>query len=160
MQILKSAVLYFAVVFGAGFVLGPIRILWAVPRFGARMAELMEMPLMLVVIVVSARSIVRRLALPSVLSRLGMGGVALVLLLGAEFALMLPIRGLSIRAYVASLDPVSGPVYFVMVGAFALMPLVVARRRAAPSHAPAIEETRRRVSAEAAPPRSTWGDRA
>jgi hypothetical protein len=34
MQILKAGVLYFALVFGAGFVLGPIRILWAVPRLG------------------------------------------------------------------------------------------------------------------------------
>ncbi len=40
MQILKPGVLYFAVVFGVGFVLGPIRILWVVPRLGARMAEL------------------------------------------------------------------------------------------------------------------------
>lgn len=32
MQILKAAVLYFAVVFGAGFVLGAICILWVAPR--------------------------------------------------------------------------------------------------------------------------------
>jgi len=29
MQILKAGILYFALVFGAGFVLGSIRILWA-----------------------------------------------------------------------------------------------------------------------------------
>jgi len=55
MQTLRAGVLYFAVVFGAGFILGPIRLLWAVPRFGPRIAELMEMPIMLVVIVVAAR---------------------------------------------------------------------------------------------------------
>jgi hypothetical protein len=37
-------------VFGTGFVLGPIRVLWAVPRLGERVAELMEAPLMLVAI--------------------------------------------------------------------------------------------------------------
>jgi hypothetical protein len=42
MQIPKGGVLYFVVIFGAGFVLGPIRILRAVPRFGTRMAELTE----------------------------------------------------------------------------------------------------------------------
>jgi hypothetical protein len=32
MQILKAGSLYFALVFGAGFVLGPIRMLWVIPR--------------------------------------------------------------------------------------------------------------------------------
>ena len=32
MQIVKAAVLYFALVFGAGFMLGTIRTLWVVPR--------------------------------------------------------------------------------------------------------------------------------
>jgi hypothetical protein len=36
MQVLKAGVLYFVLVFGAGFVVGPIRILWVVPRFGTR----------------------------------------------------------------------------------------------------------------------------
>ena len=52
MQILKAGALYFALVFGAGFVLGPIRILWVVPHFGTRLAELMETPIMFVVIIV------------------------------------------------------------------------------------------------------------
>jgi len=41
MRILKAALAYFALVFGAGFMLGPIRILWVAPRLGERMAELM-----------------------------------------------------------------------------------------------------------------------
>ena len=129
MQILKASVLYFALVFGAGFVLGPIRILWVVPRFGTRMAELMETPIMFVVSIVAARWIVRRLAVPSTPSRrLGMGCVALGLLLVAEFTLVLWLRGLSISEYLASRDPVSGTVYYVMLGVFAIMPLLVARR--------------------------------
>ena len=129
MQILKAGVLYFVLVFGAGFVLGPIRILWAVPRFGTRMAELMETPIMFVVNIVAARWIVRRLALSSTASiRLGMGCVALGLLLVAEFTLVLWLRGLSISEYLANRDPVSGMVYYVMLGVFAIMPLLVARR--------------------------------
>jgi type IV secretory pathway TrbD component len=57
-----------------------------------------------------------------------MGGVALGLLLAAEFTLVLWLRGLSIDEYVASRDPVSATVYYVMLGVFALMPLFVARR--------------------------------
>jgi hypothetical protein len=129
MQILKAGVLYFALVFGAGFVLGPIRILWAAPRFGTKMAELMETPILFAVTRVAAWWIVRRLAVPLTLSRrLGMGCIALGLLLVAEFTLVLWLRGLSIREYLASQDPVSGTVYYVMLGVFALMPLLVARR--------------------------------
>jgi len=62
MPILKAGGLYFALVFGAGFVLGTIRTLWVVPRVGTRMAELMEAPIMLVVTVVAARWTVLRLA--------------------------------------------------------------------------------------------------
>jgi len=129
MRIMKAAVQYFILVFGAGFVLGPIRIMWIVPRFGTRIAELMETPIMFLVIIVAARWIARRLAVPYTLSiRLGMGCVALGLLLVAEFTLVLWIRGLSISEYLASRDPVSGTVYYVMLCVFAIMPLLVARR--------------------------------
>ena len=124
---LKAGLLYFAVVFGAGFLLGPIRLLWAVPRFGVRIAELLEMPVMLVVVIVAARTIVRRLAVPLALaSRLGMGAVALALLVGAELALALSLRGLSPREYIVQQDPVSGVVFLAVLGAFTLMPLLVA----------------------------------
>ena len=130
--VVKAGGLYFALVFGAGFLLGPLRILWAVPRFGVRTAELMEAPIMLVVILVAARWIVRRLTLPPTpLIRLGVGCLALVLLLVAEFTLVLWLRGLSIREYLASRDPVSGTVYYVSLGLLAVMPLLVARTESA-----------------------------
>ncbi len=129
MQILKSGVLYFALVFGAGFVLGVPRIMWVVPRFGARIAELMETPIMLVVTILAARWTVRRLAVPpKPSSRLGMGCVGLGLMLVAEFTLVLWLRGLSISEYLASRDPVSGTVYYVMLGVFCIMPLLVSPR--------------------------------
>jgi hypothetical protein len=49
LRILKAATVYFVLVFGAGFVLSPIRILFIFPRFGVRIAELMEAPIMLLV---------------------------------------------------------------------------------------------------------------
>ena len=124
---MKASLLYFALVFGAGFVLGPVRLLWAVPRFGVRTAELMEMPIMLVVTIVAARWVIRRLGVPpTVRSRLGMGCTALGLLLLAEFGLVLRLRGLSIQEYLASRDPVSGTAYYAMLGVVAIMPLVMA----------------------------------
>ena len=129
MQILKAGLAYFAMVFGAGFVLGPIRQLWLVPRVGARAAELMEMPVMLLVIIGSARWITRRFALPAAgLARLAVGSLALGLLLIAEFSLVVWLRGLTLAEYFATRDPVSGTVYYLMLGVFAIMPLLPGRR--------------------------------
>lgn len=129
MKVLKAGTLYFVLVFGAGFVLGPIRILWLVPQVGTRLAELMEMPVMLVVIVSAARWITRRLAVPAAPSaRLGMGLLALALLLAAELTLVLWLQDRSVGDYLANRDPVSGAVYAAMLGVFAAVPLFVGRK--------------------------------
>jgi hypothetical protein len=123
-RVLKAGALYFAIVFGAGFAMGPVRLLWLVPRFGVRRAELMEMPVMLLVMLAAAPWIVRRFAVPStVASRLAMGAVALGLLLAAEFTLVLWLRHLAIPANGNSRDPVSGTVYYLMLALFAVLPL-------------------------------------
>ena len=129
MQSLKGGVLYFAIVFGTGFLLGPIRILWVVPRVGARTAELLEAPIMLVISIAAARWIVRRLAVPRGLSsRLAMGLTALAFMLVAEFSLVLRLRGLSIREYMATRDPVSGTVYYLTLAVFAILPALIGHR--------------------------------
>jgi hypothetical protein len=111
MRTVEAGVLYFCSGVWAGFVLGTVRTLWIVPRVGTRTAELMETPIMLVVTILVARWIVLRLAVPPTPSaRLGMGCIALLLLLVAEFGLMLRLRRLTIRDYLASRDPVSGTV--------------------------------------------------
>ena len=56
---LEAGVLYFAVVFAAGFVLGTIRTLWVVPRLGVRTAELIEAPIMFGISILAARWVVR-----------------------------------------------------------------------------------------------------
>jgi uncharacterized membrane protein len=131
MRILKAGVFYFALVFGAGFALGTARELWVVPRLGPRMAELSETPIMLAGTILAARWIVRYHAdSATMLQRLGVGLTALALMLAAEFALVLRLRGLSLEEYLASRDPVSGTVYYVMLGVFAIMPMLVLRRAA------------------------------
>jgi len=129
MQVLRAGALYFVLVFGAGFLLGSIRVLWAVPRFGMRTAELMETPIMLAVSTVAARRIARR-AVPRItpFASLRVGVVALGLLLVTEFTLVLWLRGMTIDQYLATRDPVSGTVYFVSLGVFAIMPLLAAQR--------------------------------
>ena len=126
-RLLKFSAIYFALVFGAGFALGPIRVLWLVPRVGERLAELIEAPIMLAVVVFAARWIVRRLG-PDTTPSDGaiVGSAALGLLLGFESGAVLWLRGLNIAEYVASRDPVAGAVYLVLLALFAVMPLVVA----------------------------------
>lgn len=129
MKLVKAGTIYFLLVFGAGFVLGPIRILWAVPRFGARTAELMEFPIMLCVMILAARWVVRRFELSfTASSRLGTGGLALLLLLIAEFAVGVWLRGISLRQYIATRDPVAGTIYYLLLGVFAILPLLVNRK--------------------------------
>lgn len=65
-RVVKAGALYFALVVGAGFVFSPIRILWIVPRFGTRLTELMEMPIMLRVVIIAARWLIRRFAVPPI----------------------------------------------------------------------------------------------
>jgi hypothetical protein len=128
--ILKAGFLYFLVVFGVGFVLGPIRLVWAVPHFGNRIAELIEMPFMLIAIILAARWLAQRLAIPPVLwIRLGTGLVGLCFLLIAEFGAVLYLRGMTIAEYFITRDPVSGAFYYAMLGVFAVMPWLVSRSR-------------------------------
>ena len=127
-RIATAGALYFACVFGAGVVFGSVRVPLVVPRLGVRTAELLEMPLMFCVILLAARWIVRRYALPPAPAvRLGVGVLALVLLLTAESTLALWVQGRTLAQAVAGRDPVSGSVYLAMLVVFATMPLWVGR---------------------------------
>jgi hypothetical protein len=128
-QTLKAAGAYFALVFGAGVVLGAIRVPLLVPRLGERAAELLEMPFTFVVILLSARFITRRYAVPAARSsRLAVGLLALALALAAELLAVLATQQGSLGDYLAARDPVSGSAFLVMLLVYALMPLIIARR--------------------------------
>src|SRR5512132_439914 len=127
-EALGAGALYFGVVFGAGVALGSLRTLLVVPRVGERTAELAEAPVMLVVTVLAARWVVRRRGVPPrPTRRLAAGLVALTLLVIAEALVVVGVRGLTPGQYVASRDPVAGPVYGAMLLVFAVMPVIVRR---------------------------------
>lgn len=129
MQVSRAAATYFGLVFGAGFIFALIRVPFLLPRLGVRYSELLEMPLMFVVIIWSARFVVRRFALgPALGVRLSVGCVALALLILAELAVAYYFQGQSPDDNIATRDAVSGGVYLAMLGLFALMPLLVLRR--------------------------------
>ena len=89
----RAGAAYFALVFGAGFVLGMVRVPFLVPRLGERWAELVEMPIM-----------------------------AAVIFLAAELALAVVLQDRTLAEYIRSRDPVSGSVYLALLLGFAAMP--------------------------------------
>jgi hypothetical protein len=127
-RVLKPAVVYFALVFGAGFVLGTLRVLWVVPRVGIRMAELGESPLMLLASVLAARWINQHFpGGDPPIARLGIGLIALAFLLASEIVLGVALRGGSALEVLLNRDPVSGTVYYALLGVFAVLPWLLAR---------------------------------
>jgi hypothetical protein len=129
MAILKSALVYFVLVFGVGFLLGTLRVVLVVPKVGVRTAELIESPIMIAVTILAARWIVESRPEPAV-AEFAVGILALGFLVIAEITLGFWLRGLSIRGYLTDRDPVSGTVYFLLLGLFAIMPFLFALVRA------------------------------
>jgi len=128
-RVVRAGLLYFALTFGAGFVLGPLRILFLVPRIGPRAAELLELPVMIGISWLAARWVTGRLAVPPrPVPRLAMGAIAGALLLAAEFTLVLRLRGLTLEEYFATRDPVAGAAYYAAVLLLVAMPVLVNRR--------------------------------
>ena len=134
MTVLKAGGIYFAVVFGAGFVLGSVRLLWLVPYLGTRLAELIEAPIMLLISAFAARWLVHRFhEITGSINWFGVGLVGLAFMISVEFTVVLWLRGLSLREYFATRDSVSSAVYFASLGVFAILPLLLSR--SSPQHA-------------------------
>ncbi len=128
-RILAAAGLYFALVFGTGFVLGPIRVLIVAPQVGERIAVLLEAPIMAAAIVFAARWIGRRFPRLTPSASLAVGLLALAFVLAAEFAVMTFFWRMSLPQYLAARDPVGLAAYVALLVLFAAMPVLVARRR-------------------------------
>lgn len=122
-SLLPAALAYFAIVLGAGFVLGMVRVPFVVPRLGERWAELVEMPIMAAVIFLAAGLVVRRFpAMRSPRRAWFVGLLALGLLVAAELALAVVLQDRTLAEYIRSRDPVSGSVYLALLLGFAAMP--------------------------------------
>jgi hypothetical protein len=122
-----AGAIYFLVLFGLGFLLGPVRILVLEPRLGPVGAILLEAIPMLAAMVLVAPWAARLLEVPPLpVPRLAMGVAGLILLVLAETALDALLRGRVLWAErIATTD---GRIGLLLLLAFALMPLL--RRRA------------------------------
>ncbi len=80
---LKAGVLYFAIVYAAGFMFGTLRVLVVAPAFGEFAAVLVELPLILAVAWIACGFVLHRFAVPKI-ARATMAATSLALLLLAE----------------------------------------------------------------------------
>ena len=129
MQRLRAAGFYFLLVFSAGFMLGTVRVLFIVPAIGERAAELLETPLMVLVVALAARFIVRRYAgsIQGSPQWLHVGAMALACMLTADVGVGVALRGMTVWQALFERDPWSGTAYYLALGFLALAPWFFAR---------------------------------
>ena len=116
--------LYFLIVFGAGFLLGTLRILVLAPRVGETAAVLIELPAMLAISWVACGVVLRRRRVPAApAARLVMGAHAFALLIVAEAALAI-VSGGTPASFLVSLRSAPGALGLAGQIAFAAFPLI------------------------------------
>lgn len=126
---LKTGLLYYLMVFGAGFAFGVIRRLVFSPVLGEPLAELIEIPPMLIVIWYAAKFVVRHCQLSRLRAGLGAGLVALVLMVASELALVIALNQQSLLEYLAAQMTPAGIAYGVSLLIYTLLPGVLTHRQ-------------------------------
>lgn len=125
-----AAILYFAIVFAAGFMLGTLRVMALEPCVGRASAVLIELPFMLVISFFACRFAVTRCEVPAkIFPRSVMGALAFLLLIAAELALAMTLSGASFETALTQLaEPVNWPGLAGQV-LFGAMPVLILARR-------------------------------
>ena len=123
MKILGTALIYFLIVFGTGFILGPIRVLYLEPHLGDTGAVLCEAPFLIIAMVVGSRIAPNAAHLaPTPGAMLIVGLIALGLVEIAELGVGVVLRGMSLQDQMSKFATVAGAIYGALLLVFALMP--------------------------------------
>jgi hypothetical protein len=137
-EIIYLSLIYFSLVLVAGFVLGSIRVPFVQPTLGVRYAELLEIPIMIVVIWHSAQLVTWQMeeepkGRAAFMTPILIGVLAFLWLVVVEITATAILKGgwwNGVHVYIASRDPVAGPVYGMTLLAFALTPWYIWYRQA------------------------------
>ena len=128
MRAAAAGILYFALVFAAGFALGAVRVGLVARALGDLAATLIELPIILALSWVACLTIIRRLGVEArIAARLSMGLVAFSLLILSEIALGI---GLMSRSLEAQIEAMTAPPAILGLGGqaiFGLFPLIALR---------------------------------
>jgi hypothetical protein len=131
MAIVAAALLYFGIVFAAGFALGAVRVLWLEPEIGPLAAVLCESPFLVIAMAFAARWVPRALHLRPDLVSLGLMGLgALAVQQVADLAVGVYARGITPAQQLAHFATGPGLVYAGLLVAFVAMPILLNRRTA------------------------------
>ena len=124
---MAAGAFYFAAMFGLGFLLGMVRQVLLLPRFGATAAAAMEAVPMLLGMALAAPWAARLAEVPPTLpARLRMGLAGLALLALAETALDWQLRGQAL--WLERTRTPAGWIGLGLLAAFAAMPVLLRRR--------------------------------
>lgn len=119
-----AAIVYFALVFAAGFALGTIRVLWIAPRWGELPAVLLEAPIMLFVSWGACGASIRWFDVRGGQAALAMGAAAFALLITAELALSALAFGRSPAEFLRAFATPAGAAGLASQVAFGLFPVL------------------------------------
>ena len=120
----RAAIVYFALVFAAGFVLGTIRVLLVAPLWGELPAVILESPIMIFVSWLACGSTMRRVGVRGRRDGLAMGAIAFALLMTAETALSVLAFSRSPADFLRAFGTAAGAIGLTGQVAFALIPLL------------------------------------
>ncbi len=128
-QVLKAGAIYFLVAVGAEFVLEVVRFQVVALHVNERLAEMLEIPNVLLATIIGARWVVDRFTLPPLPGiRLGVGLVALCLTLISEWTVIQALQSLSVEGYLTSQDAAVGTIPIGALGVLTAMPFLVGYR--------------------------------
>ncbi len=130
MRIANAAIVYWAMVFALGFVLGTVRVLWVIPLVGLMPATLLELPIILAASWLAAGWLVRRFGIAGGGEALAVGALAFAILMAAECALAGVLTGQTPAQWLADLRQPHALLGLAGQVVFALMPWWRVRRSA------------------------------
>lgn len=132
---IAAAIVYFAIVFAAGFMLGTLRVMVLEPQMGRASAVLAELPFMLVISFVVCRFVVKWCAVPErFLQRFAMGALALLLLIAAEIVVAMTLGAESLGTALVQMTDQANWAGLAGQALFGVMPVLILVRRARLSH--------------------------
>jgi hypothetical protein len=122
--VLKAGIVYFAMIYAIGFVLGTGRVMFMLPLLGELGGVVAEIPVMVLASWIVARWSANKFVVPrEVLPRLVMGGIAFALLMVGELSVSILVFGRSLTSTLAFYSSLPGCVGLSAQVIFALLPV-------------------------------------